>query len=125
MTNFPISWCRDQFPSLSHLFNGRQGVFFDNPGGTQVPHQVIDAVSDYYRSSNANAGGAFETSQRTSEVIQNARLAVADLLNAAEPETIIFGPNMTSLTFQLARAIGRTIRPGDEIVVTSLDHDAN
>src|SRR5438067_2419392 len=125
MTSFPIAWCREQFPALSHNFNGRTAIFFDNPGGTQVPQQVIDAVTMYYLECNANAGGPFETSRRTSEVILNARLAVADLINAPTPESIIFGPNMTSLTFQLARAMARTIREGDEIVVTNLDHDAN
>ena len=105
--------------------NGRHAVFFDNPGGTQVPQPVIDAVADYYRTSNANSGGAFLTSKRTDEVVYGARQAMADLLNAPEPENIVYGPNMTSLTFQLARSIARTIRPGDEVIVTNLDHDAN
>src|SRR5205085_1751051 len=94
-------------------------------GGTQVPLRVIDAVSRYYSEQNANTGGAFETSRRTDEVIDSARNAMADLLNAPGPENIVFGPNMTTLTFHLARSIGHTIRPGDEIVVTDLDHDAN
>src|SRR5262245_21375681 len=104
MAEFPIDWCRDQFPALSHDFNGRPAIFFDNPGGSQVPIQVIDAVSKFYRSSNANTGGEFETSRRTDDAIHSARSAIAALLNAPGPENIVFGPNMTSLTLQLARA---------------------
>ena len=120
-----LSPVRAEFPALALEVAGRTAVYFDNPGGTQVHEGVIEAVSNYYRTSNSNTGGAFLTSQRSDEVIQAARTAMADLLNAPSPSQIIFGPNMTSLTFNLARAFGRTIRPGDEIVVTSLDHDAN
>ncbi len=116
---------RAQFASLSLTLDGRPAVFFDNPGGTQAPEAVIEAVSDYYRRSNANVGGAFETSRRTDGVVAGARAAMADLLNAPGPETIVFGPSMTALTFHLARSLAETIRPGDEIVVTTLDHDAN
>ncbi len=116
---------RNQFPSLSIDSGGRQAVFFDNPGGAQVPQTVIDAVSNYYRTSNANVGGEFLSSERTDEIVNCARQAMADLLNAPEPENIVFGQNMTSLTFHLARSIAKTIRPGDEVVVTNLDHDAN
>jgi cysteine desulfurase family protein (TIGR01976 family) len=116
---------RAQFPALSLELNGHPAVFFDNPGGTQVPLRVIDAVSHYYREQNANTGGAFETSRRTDEVVDDARRAMAVLLNAPGPGNIVFGPNMTTLTFHLARSIAHTIRPGDEIVVTDLDHDAN
>jgi cysteine desulfurase family protein (TIGR01976 family) len=125
MNDFPIDRCRLQFPALAQEFDGRPAIFFDNPGGSQVPAAVIDAVSGYYRACNANTGGAFETSRRTDEMIERARSAVADFLGAPGPENIIFGPNMTSLTFQLARAFARTIKPRDEIVVTNLDHDAN
>ena len=116
---------RAQFPSLSLTLDGHPAVFFDNPGGTQVPNRVIEAVADYYRSSNANVGGAFATSRRTDAVVAGARAAVADLLNAPGPETIVFGPSMTALTFHLARSLAETIKPGDEVVVTTLDHDAN
>ncbi len=116
---------REEFPSLSMMAGNRQAVFFDNPGGTQVVQTVIEAISNYYRTSNANNGGAFLTSQRNDEMVTEARQAMADMLNAASPSQIIFGPNMTTLTFSLARAFGRTIRPGDEIIVTTLDHDAN
>ena len=116
---------RDQFPSLAIEANGRQAIFFDNPGGTQVPQSVVDAVSGYYHSANANTGGAFLTSKRTDEVIHGARQAMSHLLNAPGPDNIVFGPNMTSLTFHLARSLAHNIRPGDEVVVTNLDHDAN
>src|SRR5579872_4382881 len=116
---------RAQFPALSASFDGRPAIFFDNPGGTQVPARVIEAVSRYYREQNANVGGAFTTSRRTDAVIAEARQAMADLLNAPEPANIVFGANMTTLTFHLARSIGDALRPGDEIVVTNLDHDGN
>ena len=116
---------RAQFPALSQSWEGHPLIFFDNPGGTQVPERVLDAVTDYYRTSDANTGGAFVTSKRTDQVIAEARQAMADFLNAPSPETIVFGPNMTTLTFSLARSFGDTLRPGDEIVVTTLEHDAN
>lgn len=100
-------------------------VFFDNPGGTQVPETVIAAVSDYYRTRCANVGGAFITSQRTDETIRQARAAMADLLGTPDPETIVFGASMTALTFHIARSFAETCRPGDEVIVTDLDHDAN
>lgn len=115
---------REYFPSLTQQINGRPAVFFDNPGGTQVPQQVIEAMTEYYLFANANTHGAFATSQRTDMIINEARIAVADLLNC-DAEEVIFGPNMTTLTFAISRAIGRTLKPGDEIVVTTLDHDAN
>jgi cysteine desulfurase family protein (TIGR01976 family) len=115
---------RRQFPALQELYNGRPAIFFDNPGGTQVPQRVIDAMVDYLTRRNANTHGAFETSVRTDAIIDGARQAAADLLGA-EPHEIVFGNNMTSLTFHLARSLARQIRPGDEIVVTRLDHDAN
>jgi cysteine desulfurase family protein (TIGR01976 family) len=124
VTDLDITWVRSQFPSLNPE-QRTPPVFFDNPGGTQVPTQVIEAVSDCYRFSNANIGGAFETSRRAGEVIDSSRAAMAALLNAPDPNTIIFGNNMTSLTFHVARSIAETIRPGDEIIVTDLDHDAN
>ena len=116
---------RAQFPSLALTLDGHPAVFFDNPGGTQVPNMVIEAVADYYRGSNANVGGAFATSRRTDVVVAGARAAMADLLNAPGPETVVFGPSMTALTFHLARSLAETIKPGEEIVVTTLDHDAN
>ncbi len=111
---------RSKFPALQ---TGE--VYFDNPGGTQVPQPVIDRMTRYLVRTNANHDGAFRTSVESDATIQDARTAVADFLNAASPDEIVFGPNMTTLTFALSRAIGRTLLPGDEIVVTHLDHDGN
>src|SRR6266516_5920009 len=99
-------------------------AFFDGPGGTQVPDEVIDAVSRYYRESNANVSGPYETSRRTEALVTQARLTAADFLGCT-PEEAIFGPNMTTLSFALSRTAGRGLRAGDEILVTKLDHDAN
>ncbi len=125
MSTFNPAPLRAQFPSLSQTSDEPPLIFFDNPGGTQVPQTVIKAVGDYYRSSNANVGGAFATSRRTDDVVAGARQAMADLLNAPGPETIVFGPSMTALTFHLARSFADTWTPGDEVVITNLDHDAN
>ena len=124
MTTFDIDWVRSQFPALAMKVNGYPAAFFDGPGGTQVPQRVIDAIGRYLAASNANTHGAFATSQRTDEVIAAAHAAMADLLGC-DPEEVVFGPNMTTLTFALSRALGRDLAPGDEIVVTRLDHDAN
>lgn len=118
--NYNITEIRSHFPSLK---NG--AVFFDNPGGTQVCQQVIDAVGDYYLTANSNTHGAFETAHRTDAILAEARTALADFLNARSPSEIVFGPNMTTLTFGIARALGRWLDEGDEIIVTRLDHDAN
>src|SRR3954470_17353810 len=99
-------------------------VFFDGPGGTQVPDEVIDAIAGYLRDANANSGGPFETSRRTDALIAQSRLAAAEWLGCA-PEEAIFGANMTSLNFALSRTVGRTLRAGDEILLTRLDHDGN
>jgi len=104
--------------------NGHPAAFFDGPGGTQVPQRVIDAMVAYLESSNANTHGAFATSGRTDQVIASAHGAMANMLGC-DPDEIVFGPNMTTLTFALSRALGRELNPGDEIVVTRLDHDAN
>jgi len=121
---FEIDWVRAQFPALAEKVNGYPATFFDGPGGTQVPQRVIDAMRDYLIHSNANTHGAFATSQRTDGTIAEAHAAMADLLGCDSDE-VVFGPNMTTLTFALSRAIGREVRPGDEVVVTRLDHDAN
>lgn len=112
------------FPALSQTVQNQPIAFFDNPGGTQVPSMVIDAMTAYLTRANANTGGAFANSRRTDAIIAEARAAMADFLNAT-PDEIIFGPNMTTLTFALSRALGRVFQPGDEILVTTLDHDAN
>jgi cysteine desulfurase family protein (TIGR01976 family) len=122
---FDVTALRQQFPALHQVRDGRLPVFLDGPGGTQAPQRVIDAIVHYLRSCNANHGGVFATSRESDALLHQAHQAVADLLHAPSADEVIFGPNMTSLTFQLSRAIGRTLRPGDEVVVTRLDHDAN
>lgn len=124
MPSLDLAWIRGQFPALSQTVDGYPAVFFDGPGGTQVPQRVIDAIGSYLMHANANTHGAFATSVRTDETIASAHAAMADLLGC-DPDEVVFGPNMTSLTFMLSRSIGREIRPGDEIVLTRLDHDAN
>jgi len=114
-----------QYPALQQVDSGRPIIFLDNPGGTQVPQVVIDAINDYLIHHNANHGGAFATSQRSDEILYAAHCAMADLLNAASPDEIIFGPNMTTLTLHISRALARDLGPGDEIIVTRMDHDAN
>jgi cysteine desulfurase family protein (TIGR01976 family) len=116
---------RAHFPALALTNKGLPVVYADNPGGTQVPQACIDAIATYLASSNANTGGAFLTSQRSDAMLAEAHAAMADFLNAADPREIVFGANMTSLTFAFSRALGRRLQPGDEIVVTMLDHDAN
>src|ERR1700688_99791 len=119
-----ITWVRSQFPSLSQTVHGHPAAFLDGPGGTQVPQRVIDAIFDYLRRDNANTGGAYATSRHTDAMLAEARAAMGDFLNCSGDE-IVFGPNMTTLTYAMSRAIGRELGPGDEIVVTRLDHDAN
>lgn len=105
--------------------HGREIVYFDGPAGTQVPQSVADAVSDYLLRHNANTHGAFATSRETDALMDDAHAAVADLLGANYSDLIAFGANMTSLTFALSRALARTWEPGDEVIVSHLDHDAN
>jgi cysteine desulfurase family protein (TIGR01976 family) len=119
-----ISRVRAQFPSLSQTINGHPAAFLDGPGGTQVPQRVINAISDYLCRDNANTGGAYATSRNTDAMLTEARAAMADFLHCASDE-IVFGPNMTTLTYGISRAIARDFGPGDEILVTRLDHDAN
>lgn len=124
MTIHEFKWVRERFPALSQEMNGNPVVFLDGPGGTQTPRSVIDAIADYLMTSNANLHGAFATSQRTDALVAKAREVIADFLGCDHDE-IVFGANMTTLTLAMSRAIGRELHPGDEIVVTSLDHDAN
>jgi cysteine desulfurase family protein (TIGR01976 family) len=125
MTQFDVEALRRRFPSLAVEHDGRPLVFFDGPGGTQVPDTVIDAVGRYYLESNANSGGPFSTSRRSDAIAAEAHAAMADLLGAPGGDTITFGANMTSLTFHVSRSIAATMTPGDEILVTGLDHEAN
>lgn len=125
MTPFDVEAIRRRFPALAVEVAGRPVALFDGPGGTQVPDTVIEAIGRYYRESNANAGGAFTTSERNDAVVAEAHQAMADMIGAASPDEVKFGANMTSLTFHVSRSIGATMAPGDEIVVTILDHEGN
>ena len=118
------AWVRSQFPSLKTQVNGHTAAFLDGPAGTQVPTQVIHAIQSYLLTSNANTGGAFLTSRRTEEIVAHARAAMADFFHCDKDE-VIFGQNMTTITYAISRAIARELNPGDEILLTTLDHDAN
>src|SRR6186997_2936962 len=115
---------RCQFPALKRVHNGRPVAYFDGPGGTQVPRSVVEAMNDYLFNHNANTHWGYPTSDETDAMIDDARVTFADFFNA-KMEEIVFGQNMTSLTFHLARALGRRFEPGDEIIVTELDHHGN
>jgi cysteine desulfurase family protein (TIGR01976 family) len=117
--------CRANFPALGRSINGLPLAFLDGPGGTQVPEQVIEAVSDYYRRCNANTHGAFITSSETDQVMDRARSTVAAFLGAHSPGQVSFGANMTTLNFALSHALVRKMSPGDEILITQLDHEGN
>jgi len=116
---------RDHFPALARLVNGMPVAYLDGAGGTQVTRECIAAMTAYLERSNANHGGAFVASVETDAMLDEAHAATADFLGAADPDEIAFGANMTTLTFAVSRALGREIGPGDEVVVTRLDHDAN
>jgi cysteine desulfurase family protein (TIGR01976 family) len=122
---FDVETCRRQFPALQCRVGSKLPIFLDGPGGTQVPQRVIDSMVHYLSTCNANHGGVFTTSRLSDAILHEAHQAAADLLNAPSSDEIIFGPNMTTLTFHLSRSLGRTLRPGDEVLVTRLDHDAN
>jgi len=116
---------RRQFPALGLRIDGRPVVYLDNPAGTQVPQRVIDRTTSYWQTMNANQGGVFATSERSDALMLEVRAAAAAFVNADSPEEIVFGPNMTTLTFAVSRAIARELRAGDEILVTRLEHDGN
>jgi cysteine desulfurase family protein (TIGR01976 family) len=115
-----LNLVREQFPSLN-----RPAAFFDNPGGTQIARHSLERINKYLLENNANHEGAFETSQKSDAVLDEAHAAMADFVNAARPQEIVFGNNMTTMTLHLSRSLARTLSAGDEIVVTRLDHDAN
>ena len=119
-----LSQVRSQFPALERVHNGHPVAYFDGPGGTQVPRRVVDAMADYLYHHNANTHWSYPTSAETDAAIHEARVAVADFVNAS-PAEVVFGNNMTTITFHVARALGRGWGPGDEVVVTELDHHAN
>ncbi len=116
---------RRLFPALQQTVNGRTPIYLDGPGGTQVPQAVIDAMSGYFANGLSNRGGPFHSSRLTDETVLAARQAMVDFYNACRPEEIVFGQNMTSLTFSVSRALAREWQAGDEIIVTRIDHDAN
>ncbi len=122
---FDVDWCRRQFPALERQVGGQPAVYFDGPAGSQVPERVIEAMVDYLVWMNANHGGVFATSRESDAMLEDAHRGLAGFLGTGDPETVVFGPNMTSLTFSLSRSLARTWEPGDEIVVTRLEHDAN
>jgi cysteine desulfurase family protein (TIGR01976 family) len=125
ITSFDVERARAAFPGLARQVQGRPAVFFDGPAGSQVPGRVAEAVARYLTDTNANSGGAFATSHETEAILRDAHAAVADLLGAADPDLVVFGANMTTLTLHVARSLTRTLAPDDELIVTRLEHDAN
>jgi cysteine desulfurase family protein (TIGR01976 family) len=124
MSQFDVAYVRSQFPALKRIVDGRPAAYLDGPGGTQTPQRVLDAVQDYLANHNCNIHGSFVTSEETDAVIDAARAAGADLVGCDRDE-ISFGANMTTLALLLSDAVARDIKPGDEVVVTQLDHEAN
>jgi cysteine desulfurase family protein (TIGR01976 family) len=122
---FDLDTIRGRFPALSITDNGIPRVYFDNPGGTQVSQQVMDAMNRHMTNSNANVEGPFITSRMATNIVSELRVAAADLLNAPSPAEIVFGQNMTTLTMHLSRSLGRIFSPGDEIVLTRMEHEGN
>jgi cysteine desulfurase family protein (TIGR01976 family) len=122
---FDVDAVRAQFPALAREVNGRQAIYLDGPAGSQVPGRVIDAVAGYLANTNANHDGVFATSRESDALLAAAHRGLADFVGSDDPDCVVFGANMTSLTFALSRALARTWQPGDEVVVTRLSHDAN
>ncbi|HET6871594.1 MAG TPA: cysteine desulfurase-like protein [Sporolactobacillaceae bacterium] len=122
--NFPINEVREQFPALNRTYNGKQAAYLDGPGGSQVIRSSIEAMVNYMSNGGANLHGSFPSSRETEEIIYESKRAISDFLGVL-PQEVAFGANMTTLTLSVARALGRTWNPGDEIVVTELDHRAN
>ncbi len=125
MRAFDPSWSRPQFPALQRSIGGEQAVFFDGPAGSQVPQRVLDAIGDYLVRMNANHDGLFATSRASDKLLHEAHRGLADFVGADDPDCIVFGANMTGLTFAVSRALAKTWKPGDEILLSRLDHDAN
>ena len=120
-----IKTIREQFPALALKDEGKARIYLDNPGGTQVPRQVLERMEHYLIHTNSNHGGPFRTSVESDKVLEDAHQGMADLLNAKSADEIIFGANMTSLTFAVSRSIGRLLKRGDAILLTRMDHDGN
>ncbi len=123
--SFPLEWIRAQFPALSRQEQGRPVAYFDGPAGSQVPQSVADAVSRYLLTTNSNRGGVFTVAKESDAVVDSAHEMAAAFLGTDDPACTVFGANMTSLTLALSRALGRTWKAGDEVIVTRLDHDGN
>ena len=123
--SYDIDAVRAQFPALATQDNGIRRIYLDNPAGTQVPARVAEAMSRCLLDTNANVGGYFRTSEAADAVVAEARAAMVDFLHAASADEIVFGQNMTTITLHVSRSIGRLMRPGDEIIVSRMDHDAN
>jgi len=122
---FDAASCRSQFPALALRDEGQARIYFDNPAGTQVPRQVIERTVDCLTAKNANLGGYFKTTEEAGHLVDEAHQACADFYNAASASEIVFGQNMTTLTLHMSRCLGKRFRPGDEIVLSRMDHDAN
>ena len=124
-STFNVERVRSQFPSLSRMLDGKQAIYFDGPAGSQVPRSVVDRISECMLHHNANRSGRFATSREVDAIMNQCHQVFCDFVGAASPESIAFGPNMTSLTLQFSRALSQEWKPGDRILVSSLDHDAN
>ncbi|MEQ9379510.1 MAG: cysteine desulfurase-like protein [Pirellulales bacterium] len=122
---FDVQACRQKFPALGRTHNGQPAVYFDGPAGSQVPESVIEAMADYMRNANANHGGVFATSRESDAMLAEAHRAAADFVGTDDASCVAFGVNMTTLVLALSRALARTWKQGDEVMVTRLDHDAN
>ena len=122
---YDVEAIRSEFPALSISDDGVRRIYFDNPAGTQVPQSVIDKMAECLAESNANLGGFFQTSEQATALADEAHVAMAELLNAPSPDEIVFGQNMTTITLHISRSIGQLTKPGDEIILTRMDHDAN
>ena len=123
--NYKLDAIRAQFPALSIEDNGMPRIYFDNPAGTQVPQMVVDRMSACLLEANANLGGYFATSRRADQIVDDAHQAMADMLNAPSADEIVYGQNMTTITLHMSRSVARMLQPGDEIIVSRMDHDAN
>ena len=122
MSMLDIDLIRSKFPALCRP---ESGIYLDNPGGTQIPEMVINAMADCLIQANSNLGGTFKTSIRAGKIVEQSHQAMADFVNANSEHEIIFGQNMTTLTFHISRSIGRLFSAGDEIILTTMEHDAN
>lgn len=124
MTQFDVAWVRQQFPALSRTVDGRPVAYFDGPGGTQTPQRVLDAVREYLVEHNSNTHGFFATTEETDQIIRDARAAMADMFGS-RPDEVSFGANMTTLCFMLAQSLAAGLSPGDQVLITEIDHEGN